>query len=178
MRACLSYFSFAKRNGIGFYIDLSDNPELEKCFSVPIIPFYLQNQPRTFIQRISGLVQPIDCDDIYNDILHNPSIYAICFYEIGCEMTPDLISVLDDFIILMQPSHMVKQCHQSIYDQYNISPRHYVSIHIRCGDLPMSENCDSYVDDRICIQKIKNTYLLHNMPFLFGIKKKHASSLS
>jgi len=148
LRAALSFYVFAKRHNIPFYFDFSAIPGLRNCFEYPKFDYNSNYNPIVHIEFVGGFATRDNqvIQQIYDRILNEPANYRITSNIFGFESWQDISASLSTFPL--KPSKQVEERIQEIINEKN-----YISVHIRCGDVYMSNKSAQYclTDRRISL---------------------------
>lgn len=153
LRCALSFYAFARRNDIPFYIDYSESGLLQNAFeqNVQHTPELEKQENITLYDRILPASDPY-IQNLLNKILTIPARYNFRSNMFGFEPTEAILEVVDDFLkYKFVPSAATVQQIEDLRNVMNIKSDKYVSIHVRCGDNLMInyDNPSHSVDKRM-----------------------------
>lgn len=172
IRASLSIFSFCYRNKINYYINFDENPNLYQCFNIEKIPQNLSNSSFKEFVLLDGIYSINKIKPILESII-KPGLYYIKTNAVGFENNEEIIKIREFYFNnILKPSPKVTNLINDIYQKYNLIDDNYISIHIRCGDLNMTNNRSNSIDKRLnlCDENIYNNYneLINNFNQKYG----------
>ena len=149
-RSMFSFYSFAVRNNLEFYIDLSRNEKLDKCFDYKKFNPQEKNAKKIFL--MDGIYCSNSTLDLFDDniknnkniqnildeIINEKRVYIIYSNACGFEKNEYINNVLDKFFNdIITPSFIVVERIRDIKKLNNLTDRKYTSIHLRSGDYNM-----------------------------------------
>lgn len=137
IRAALSLYAVAKKCGYDYYLIFADNPFFGSCFNTT-------PPPRDLLAKSESMEWFYDINNARLEILEKfkkPGVYLIKSNTIEIVSNDEINAIREEFFRdILRPSEEVKKRILEYYEQHNLSPGNYISIHVRCGDRHMGKN--------------------------------------
>ena len=176
LKSVISLYTLCKKLNIEYYIDLSYNQNLNKCFITKKIPDYIKNLDYQYINIIDKIYSQEKINEFLEIISNNPKVYYL--YTNCCgfgDINEISLNIHEINKKIIYPSEFVINHINYIYSKYNISENNYISFHIRCGDYNMSNNINNinkhiFPDNRINVS-IEN--IININEYLNNLKLKY-----
>lgn len=138
LRSSISLFILSKKMNFKYYIDLSNNIYLEKCFEYNKF-LYSENFISISIDKIFYTY-----DEFYNKInnlINTTNNYLIVTHAYGYIKKNEIYKYIDEYNnFILKPSKLLLENINFIMNKYNLSENNYISCHIRCGDSYLDNN--------------------------------------
>lgn len=167
IRSALSFYALSQRFGYEFYIDLSDNTDLQQCFIIPPIPSHVQYEHTETLHILDGIYSLEKINPILEQFKNNPKTYILYSNAIGYEPPKNISYVSTHFFKnILKPSQIVIDNLNNLYLKNNLQLNNYVSVHIRCGDKNMQTHVESS-DNRLNINDDNNYKHYHDIIQMF-----------
>lgn len=161
IRASIYLYYLSKKINFEYYIDLSQNIYIEKCFNYKKIKYNNCKE----INLIDNPNSKNILNNLFVNTSQNNSVYVIISNYIDFIYKNELNQLIDDYNTnILKPSKLLSDNINYIMNKYNLSDNNYISCHIRCGDYTLYKSINdinikerNHRDIRVNINDI-NTY--------------------
>jgi len=161
IRASIYLYYLSKKLNFEYYIDLSDNIYIEKCFTYKKIIY--KDYKQIYLIDIHNSKEILN--NLFKNTFENKSVYVIISNYIDFINKNELNELIDDYNTnILKPSKLLSDNIDYLMNTYNLSDNNYISCHIRCGDYTLYKSIDDininerhHRDIRVNINDI-NTY--------------------
>jgi hypothetical protein len=183
LKGLFTLYNECKKRNIKYYLDLSQNKKLQKCFDLPKIPEYYKD----FECETFNLLDQIYDYEKYKELILSkttePKIYYIITNCCGFGNKKEYINNINEINNIIKPSYEINRKINFLYNQYQLEENKYISIHFRTGDHHMfnqfhNQSDQSILDNRININNdiykkiidkidyMNKEYNLYNLPLI------------
>lgn len=140
LRSLVSFHAVCEESGLPLYVSLDKIPHFRRCFDLKEAPFPCNDLPTeihigghdgtALIHRIVRKCNAEKTSAVFlccnSGLLHDPSL---------------LLKHLPTFPSILRPSTEVMSLIQTLYERHGLTAGNYYSVHIRCGDVFMRQEC-------------------------------------
>jgi hypothetical protein len=170
LRGAIVFYIWCKKNSIPFYFDFSAIPGLKECFEYP-------EATKASYQRLEvahGLVTPDNqsITQLFEKIRSCGLDIRITANVVGYYTIDEVRNYIPFFNQILKPSDQVERRIRQVYDAYDLQPRDYFSVHVRCGDKYLLNNykyCPN--DKRIELDKKFIDYVVDTISQIYTREK-------
>lgn len=152
LRGIITLYQICKYENIDYYIDLSKNPSLMKCFNVKKIPEHIKHidfEEHNLFDIITGKNENVLLSFINYVKINKYKVHYIYFNGYG---NFNFLNQLNDIKFIsnniISPNDNVIKLTNNIMKKYKLIENNYISIHFRCGDVYIAnENRNNIIFD-------------------------------
>jgi len=143
LKGMFTLYNECKKMNIKYYLDLSNNIKLKKCFHLPNIPEYYKN----FESETLNLMDQIYDYSKFNELLltriKKPKVYYVITNCCGFGNSTEYFNNIDEINNIFKPSLIIDEKINYLYNIYNLTENNYISLHFRTGDHNMIKQFDN-----------------------------------
>lgn len=150
IRSSIALYYLSKRLNFEYYIDMSNNINLDKCF---IYKKYIGDTKNIkTITKIGSFCTSYDMIEYIKKL--DDDIYFIITNLFGYVNINEINNILDEYTNeIIKPSDIVLNKINFLMEMYELKEKEYISCHIRCGDYSIGA-----LDDNITYPKNSKIY--------------------
>ena len=134
LKGMFTLYNECKKMNIKYYIDLSNNIKLNKCFDLPNIPEDYKDFENETLNLLDQIYDYNKFSELFLSKIKEPKIYYIITNCCGFGNKNEYINNINEINNIVKPSSIVKNKINQLYNIYNLKEDNYISIHLRTGD--------------------------------------------
>lgn len=134
LKGMFTLYNECKKMNIKYYLDLSSNPKLNKCFNLPNIPDHYKDFESETLNLMDQIYDYSKFDKLIITKIKKPKIYYIITNCTGFGNHIEYFNNINEINNVLKLSNDVIKKINYLYNIYNLKENNYISIHFRTGD--------------------------------------------